>query len=140
MKKGDLWGTPPRIFIPLNARFAFTLDGAANQDNHLSPRWYGPGGEREDALAEPWGANERIWCNPPYSRGMQLAFVERALEAQAIGTFTAMLLPADTSTKLYHQHIKHLPHEFLQGRVRFVGAPQAAKFGSMLVYFRAKIL
>lgn len=118
----DTWRTPRKIFDPLHERHAFTLDIAADATNHLLPRWFGPDGD---------------WCNPPYSRGYQLGFVEQALEAQRNNTSTVMLLPADTSTKLYHDYILRLrlPHEFIRGRLRFVGAPGPAKFGSMLVYF-----
>jgi hypothetical protein len=45
------------------------------------------------------------------------------------------LLPADTSTKLFHELIIDREPEFLKGRIRFKGAPAAAKFGSMIVVF-----
>ena len=132
----DTWATPDDLFNELNARYHFTLDGAADASNHKLPRWWGPGGEREDALGEPWALPERVFFNPPYSRGRQRAWVEAAIDYAWRGGFSVGLLPADTSTKLFHDLIwQRYRVEFLKKRVRFVGAPSAAKFGSMIVEF-----
>lgn len=135
---GDEWGTPTGLWAKLHQVYGFTLDAAANETNAKCGKWYGSGGIEEDALAMEWPTNERIWCNPPYSRGMQRAFVEKALDCARRGGFVVMLLPADTSTKLFHHIWRHdlCRVSFLKGRVRFEGAPAAAKFGSMLVEFR----
>lgn len=132
----DEWQTPQELFDALNTRYSFSIDGAANRTNHRLLRWYGPGGEREDSLSEPWPSDERIWCNPPYSRGKQRKFVLHAIDHAYRGGLSVLLLPADTSTRLFHELIwKRYPVEFLPRRVKFVGAPSAAKFGSMVVEF-----
>lgn len=48
-----------------------------------------------------------------------------------------MLLPADTSTVIFHRLWEEDRWEInlLKGRWRFAGAPGPAKFGSMLVRF-----
>lgn len=47
----------------LNAEFGFTLDAAADAQNHKCPRYYT---REQDGLKQPWpGA---VWCNPPYGR------------------------------------------------------------------------
>lgn len=136
------WGTPPEIL----SRFGpFDIDAAANAANAVCPRWFGPGGEREDALSpEPWPVG-RIWLNPPYGR-TQKAFVERAYQECLFreGDIT-LLLPARTDTALFHTYIwdretqdprKHvLGLHFLKGRLTFVGAPDPAPFPSMVVVF-----
>lgn len=130
----DNWQTPPEVFDPLMHIWRFENDAAASPDTTLLDRWYGPGGVFEDALAQPWEPL-RHWCNPPYSRGMQRLFVERAIECATNGGSVVMLLPADTSTKLFHFIWRH-PRchvSFREGRIRFLGAPAAAKFGSMIV-------
>lgn len=130
------WATPQELFDELNNRYKFTLDVAASDTNHKCPRWYGRGGERTDALAEPWPSEERIWCNPPYSRGKQILFVKHAIDHAWRGGLSVLLLPADTSTRLFHEYIwKRYPVEFIPKRVRFVGATHPAKFGSMIVEF-----
>lgn len=136
MSKGDNWQTPQWLFDRYDSIYMFGVDAAADESNHLCDCWYGPGGEREDALTEePWDHLTNIWCNPPYSRGMQRAFWLKAKECALMNGQVIMLLPADTSTKLFHE-IWNSPLttvEFLRGRVKFVGAPSPAKFGSMIV-------
>ena len=142
----DNWETPDVLFDRYNARFSFTLDAAANQDNHKCDRWFGPGGESEDALsAINWPLEEgNIWLNPPYSRGLQRRFIEKALaeitriwlSPYAMAHNVVALLPADTSTKLFHELIQPNGEiEFLKGRITFKGASGKPKFASMVVIF-----
>jgi hypothetical protein len=99
-----------------------------------------------DALAVPWAPMwRRVWVNPPYSRGLQRRFIEKAAREARAGAMVVMLLPARTDTKAFHEHlwdgeahtcrpwVREL--RFLRGRVRFVGAPAAAPFPSMVVVF-----
>lgn len=131
----DVRSTPQALFDELNRVHLFTLDAAANADNRKCPRYYGPGGEAENALAIAWPVRDRIWMNPPYSRGLQRKFVEKAIETEERGGYVVALLPADTSTRLYHQLIKERRHEFLPRRIKFNGSATGAKFGSMVVIF-----
>lgn len=142
----DDWATPLEVFNPLHDEFAFTLDAAANAGNAKCDFFYGPGSAlRVDALLEPWPLSDRIWVNPPYSRGLQARFVAHAATTAINGGLVVMLLPARTDTKSFHQHIwdrerhKSRPWvrevRFVKGRIRFVGAPAAAPFPSMVVVF-----
>jgi phage N-6-adenine-methyltransferase len=146
--KSDEWQTPPEIFDPLNAEFGFVTDVAANEANHRCETWLGPGGSFYDALADGlyWGRGP-CWCNPPYTRGLQGRFIAKAAAEARNGATVVMLLPARTDTKAFHAHIwnqyEHTPREgvevrFLNGRVRFVGAPSSAPFPSMVVVFGRK--
>lgn len=136
-KASDTWVTPQQIFDYWDEIYDFQIDAAANESNHKCQRWFGPGGEIEDALVDDWPVFDgTIWCNPPYSRGFQHKFVDKAINCALRGGTVLMMLPADTSTKLFHEKIDgHFFYHFWKGRVRFVGAPGPAKFGSMFVVF-----
>lgn len=141
----DDWETPDDLFAQYNSQYNFYLDAAANSVNHKCDRWFGPGGLVEDALEAEWPLDKgNIWLNPPYSRGLQSAFVRKALEEVLRNQQQlwiphcriVCLLPARTDTKLFHDVI--LPNAdvtFLRGRVRFKGAAQGAPFPSMIVVF-----
>lgn len=134
----DDWETPDDFFDVYNSDYHFTLDAAADRTNHKCPTWLGPGGAAEDALEVEWldycqgGA---IWLNPPYSRGLQRKFVEKA-KSNAGLVPVVCLLPARTDTKLFHDIIwKWGDVTFLKGRLKFKGASYPAPFPSMIVVF-----
>lgn len=134
-KPSDEQATPEAFYNGLNTRYNFILDAAASEHNHKCPRYYGIGGESPDALEIDWPTDGWIWCNPPYSRGQQKLFVEKAEDCAKRGGAVAMLLPADTSTKLF-EHLCGLHKiQFIIGRLKFNGAKNSPKFGSMLVEF-----
>jgi hypothetical protein len=72
--------TPPCVFEPLHAEFAFTLDAAASHQNHKCERYCTLEGtwrsipdeatpqllSTETGLQRTW-RGERIWNNPPFS-------------------------------------------------------------------------
>jgi phage N-6-adenine-methyltransferase len=139
----DDWETPDALFERYNTQYHFILDAAANETNHKCPVWLGPGAPVEDAFSVEWPLHlGNIWLNPPYSRGLQSAFVRKAVaEVLRIADpnkrhNVVCLLPARTDTKLFHEII--IPNgeiEFLKGRVKFKGAPASAPFPSMIVVF-----
>lgn len=148
----DDWETPPELFAIYHAKYHFVLDAAADQRNHKVERWFGPGGEAEDALKVSWPLDEgNVWLNPPYSKQLQQKFVRKAYWEAADKPYSVVcLLPARTDTKLFHTIIK--PHaksiELLKGRIRFInpagsllrgtkmnGSNNSAPFPSMIVVF-----
>ena len=56
------WRTPPELFRLLDMEFRFTLDAAADDENHLCEQYLT---EAEDALSADV-ADHVVWCNPPY--------------------------------------------------------------------------
>lgn len=69
----NLWGTPRDFAANLLHTLklpSIDLDLAAEACTTLAPRYFGPGGEREDAMAVvPWPVvSGARWLNPPYSR------------------------------------------------------------------------
>jgi phage N-6-adenine-methyltransferase len=143
----DDWETPADLFGALHEEFGFTLDLAANTNNAKVPRWVGPGSPiAENLLAWEIPNGERCWMNPPYSRGMQADMIHTvANHAAGKDVLTVALLPARTDTRAFHWYIwneeRNRPRawvreiRFLRGRLRFVGAPNAAPFPSMIVVF-----
>lgn len=135
----DNQSTPQDLFDEFNERYQFMLDVCADESNTKCPTWYGPGGLVEDALSVRWPTEAPLWMNPPYSRGNQIKFVRKAIETAERGGLVVGLLPADTSTQLFHRLIwKRYPVLFLPRRIRFNGAKSAAKFGSMIVEFNLR--
>lgn len=146
-KGKDDWQTPPDLFATLHEEFHFTIDGAANAENHLLPRWFGPGAFITDALSVAWD-DEVVFCNPPYSKCRE--FVAHAA-AQHRCT-SVLLIPARTDTRWFHEHIwdrgLHTTHpfvevRFLKGRLKFIDphgplrhSPNSAPFPSMVVVFQ----
>lgn len=128
------WETPPELYAALNTEFRFDLDAAASPDNAKCPRFYS---EAEDGLTQPWQGS--VWCNPPYGRDVG-RWVQRGYEAARDGKATVvMLLPARTDTRWFHDYIwsyRWVEVRFIRGRLKFVGAKDAAPFPSMVVIWR----
>src|SRR5580698_867365 len=113
-KTSDFWRTPSRLypegcFDPCPVNPTF--DG-------LEIRWHG-----------------HAFVNPPYSQIPQ--WIDKAMKERRYCKSIVMLLPNWTDRRWF-QRVKHLPIEFLQGKVRFIdpktGRPNhSATFGSMLV-------
>ena len=130
--------TPRSLFDPLNEQYKFTLDVASTAENALCPTFYT---EEEDGLVLPWTG--RVWCNPPYGRGIG-DWVKKGYETES-AEVVVMLLPARTDTKWFHQYIWYTswnaPYhgvklQFLKGRLKFSNAKNSAPFPSMLVVFK----
>lgn len=140
----DTWGTPPDFFTRLNRVFRFTLDAAADDKNAKCERYITA---EQDALTVPWHGvlpvPARVWLNPPYSRGWKEAFCEKAIGEVANGnaTLVAMLLPANTADGYWTRWV--VPHAaeilFVDGRLKFEGAPACADFPSAVVVYRPHI-
>lgn len=45
-----------------------TIDTFAQTGENQVSRFWGPGGETEDAFSQPWNEDVLMWANPPYSR------------------------------------------------------------------------
>lgn len=146
--------TPPWLFDALHAEFDFGLDAAATADNAKVPLYCGPdcaNPARRDGLTASWhdvlldayGELKPVWLNPPYSRGSIWRWTQKATAELAVGVTSVILLPADTSTRYFHEFVLQHEHRFLRTRLKFEGAPldrhgklPPAKFGSVVVVLR----
>jgi phage N-6-adenine-methyltransferase len=131
-----VWRTPEALYRALDQEFAFTLDAAADDGNAVCDRFFD---QASDAIGQSWAA-ERVFCNPPYGRGLDEWVRKGMLEAQDSGALVVMVLPARTGNIWFHRYV--LPHaevRFIRGRLsyRLGGSGKArAPFDSMVVIFR----
>ncbi len=111
----------------------FARNGRCNKDTeqaYLSPPsivqeyadWHDvcphPRPEGFDGLAIDWTDHGRIFCNPPW--GNVRPWVEKAIQESSKGCRVHMLLPADTSTRVFHELLLPCAQiEFIQGQVKF---------------------
>lgn len=151
----DVYQTPLELYCNLLYLYGpFEVDGAANAKNHITPRWFGPGGEMEDALSGNWGEigqEIKVFINPPWSRGNIYKFVAYASKQHAEGrALTTLLLPATTDVAWFHDFVWDATKEeffpwlrvhFISPRVAYVRPDgEIAKnpgIGSMVVSFRS---
>lgn len=131
--KRDDWETPQWLFDYYNDIYQFTLDGAANKKNAKVAQWCGPGGIFESGIGANW-TGHRVWLNPPYGRGLY-AWLRQVVTSNPV--VVVALLPVRTDTKWFHHWClsRRANIHFLQGRLRFKGANNAAPFASMVVTF-----
>lgn len=126
----DDWTTPPEVYGPVDALMRFDLDAAAGSaaearaDRYIDPA--------TDALSVAWRdycprpRKDRVpavWLNPPYGRTVG-DWMAKAAEEAATGLIVCVLIPANTDTEYWHQHVVLAPSclgvIFLGPRVRFV--------------------
>ena len=128
------WETPQDLFDKLNHKYNFTLDVCATKDNAKCERFYSP---EIDGLKQTWIG--MCWMNPPYEKGVQSKWIEKAYNESLTGNCEVLaLLPARTDTKMFHKFIyrkKTVSIDFLEGRLKFGNSLNAAPFPSMLVLF-----
>lgn len=95
-----------------------------------------------DGLSIEWGSVNYI--NPPYSRKLKEAFINKALEESKKGSVCILLIPANTDTKIFHNII--VPNgvvKLINKRIKFKGVNTKGEYvenktgqgGSMLVIF-----
>lgn len=121
------WGTPPDLFAALDKEFFFNLDPC-------------PPNGVWDGREISW-EGKRVFCNPPYGRG-----IDKWLAKGREANLAVFLLPARTDTHWFHNYaLKADEIRFFCGRLRFneghIGPCEgwlgnAAPFPSMLVIFR----
>lgn len=148
------WRTPPDLFARLNRRFRFDYDAFASHENTLLPCYsttegtFGPGNlgvNGGDGLTHDW-YSERVFMNPPYSRGLIEQCVEKAYNERNDAAIIVALLPAATETRWFQQYILPYCHiDWLPKRVRFIdpvtlqagGSPPS---GMVIAMFKTELM
>jgi site-specific DNA-methyltransferase (adenine-specific) len=111
------WATPTDTYAALDAEFSFTLDPCP---------LHGAGG-----ISRSW-RGERVYCNPPYGRGVA-EWLAKATEAD----LAVFLLPARTDTRWWHEYAMQADEiRFLRGRLRFGESKNSAPFPSVVLVYR----
>ena len=133
MSRSNEWATPQSFFDELDREFHFDLDPCATDQNHKCERYFT---SENDGLSQNWGGY-RVFCNPPYGRGIS-KWVEKSFrEGCKDNTLVVMLLPARTDTRYFHDFILHRSEiRFVSGRLKFGQQKNSAPFPSMVVIFR----
>lgn len=116
------WATPPDLYAKLDAEFGFTLDPCPiDWTSETHP----------DGLALDW-SGQRVYCNPPYGRGVG-KWLAKAREAE----LAVFLLPARTDTAWWHDYAQYADEiRFVRGRLKFGGSKQSAPFPSVILVFK----
>jgi site-specific DNA-methyltransferase (adenine-specific) len=135
---GRNWETPPEVFDPLHAEFAFTLDPCAEPKTAKCPLFFT---EADDGLSKPWSGH-RVFMNPPYGREVYAWTRKARTEVESGGALLVVgLLPASTDLAWWHEDVLGHASElrWIRGRVRFLtGGPYRASgfFASVIVVWR----
>ena len=106
-------------------RFAFHVDGCANEKNALCLSWIGEGSPLGSDFLDtktpyPY-SHMRFYVNPPYSD--VTPFLKAAKELRDKGHLVVMLLNNDKSTQWYQNHIQGVANEVIDivgGRIAFI--------------------
>lgn len=111
LNHSDDWATPPAFLEGLGKVYEFDFDPCPL--GHDTSDW--------DGLEIDWGSMNYV--NPPYSRKLKEAFIHKAVEESVKGRDSLMLLPASTSTKVFHDVIYPSAAGvlFVKGRIPFIG-------------------
>ena len=128
--KTDDWSTPHEFYDALNEEFCFTLDPCADDTNHKCDKYFT---KVQNGLVPDW-SGERVYCNPPYGKGIQ-EWVAKCANHDGLAV---MLIPARTDTKWFHQFVYNKPNvevRFVKGRLKFGNSKNSAPFPSMVVIF-----
>lgn len=125
------WETPQELFDRLNSIYHFNLDPASTDENAKCSLHFT---RQDDGLSKNWGGY-RVFCNPPYGRGIG-KWVQKAWEeSRKPGTLVVMLLPARTDTRWFHDYCMKGSVKFIRGRLKFGKSRNSAPFPSMIVIF-----
>lgn len=127
----DEWRTPKKVFDEYNAKYNFTLDAAASDENALCKKYYT---KETNGMIKSW-QDEIVWLNPPYSEIAKWVSKAR-MEWEYNNATVVMLIPSRTDTRYWHEHIfPHAKINFIKGRLKFSESKNSAPFPSAIVIF-----
>lgn len=123
----DSWSTPDWLFAALHQEFWFSIDAAASENNHKKAAYIT---EEMNALemehwADCWHGflhleHQYAWINPPYSRGMIKAFMEKAYEqCHKYKINSVLLVPATPDAGWWPKNATEIRF-ITSGRVSFI--------------------
>ena len=130
------WSTPLSLFSELHNEFNFTLDVCATPANAKCIDYFTT---HVNGLIQRWKG--RVWCNPPYGRGIG-KWVKKAYQSVLAqeAEIAVCLLPARVDTSWWHDYCMRGEYRFFRGRLRFSNSGSNAPFPSVLVIFRLETL
>jgi site-specific DNA-methyltransferase (adenine-specific) len=130
--RSEEWPTPQAFFDELDTEFKFTLDPCATPQSAKCPTHFT---RSQDGLAQDWGCH-RVFCNPPYGRGMR-EWARKCYQAAQNGALVVLLAHARTDTRWFHDWVYGKAElRFVRGRLRFGDGGQSAPFPSLVAVYR----
>lgn len=132
------WGTPQKWFEYLDLEFKFTLDPCATAENTKCKKFFTM---EDNGLFRSW-ANERVFMNPPYGRGLGKWMKKAYTEARDNEAFVVCLIPARVDVDWWHRFVDRASDvRFPKGRLKFENTGQSgpAPFPVAIVIFRPKL-
>jgi hypothetical protein len=120
------YGTPRKFLDAVVKRFGpLAFDLAAHQGNAVVSRWFGPGGEQQDALAASCSWKKPVsncWLNPPFDTirpwaekcaatagfrtlGKSPAIMKSELRASLLRQRILFLVPASVGSEWFAQYV-----------------------------------
>ena len=122
LSRTDKWATPKRLYEQLHQEFGFTLDPCPidwTAETH------------PDGLQLDW-SGQRVYCNPPYGRG-----IGHWLAKARTADLAVYLLPARTDTAWWHNYAEFAnERRFIRGRLKYGDGKQSAPFPSVILIYR----
>lgn len=140
-KTSDDYATPVNIWRPLSRSVGgFDLDPASGAESTpIAEKRYT---KEDDGLSKPWFGD--VWLNPPFGdpsgtgsggRERWLKKARNEVSRDAVNLVT-VLLPVDTSTEWFHQHVVDADTIcFLSSRPQFEGESVHTGFACMIVVY-----
>jgi len=139
---GDAYATPPSLWRPLaRAVDGFDVDPASGAESTpIAETRYT---EDDDGLAQAWHGD--VWLNPPFGdacgdgedskRERWLTKARNEASRNTVRSVT-VLLPVDTSTKWFHNHVVEAPLIcLLSSRTQFEGKSVHTSFATCIAAY-----
>jgi len=119
----DDWETPPEVVKALESFLdvEFTLDACGTEKNKKAPKVFT---KETNGLLQSW-KEELVFVNPPYSHvkewSMKCSFEHDEAVLHNRRCLIALLIPARTETKYFHDYCYHAQYFLLcKGRINFL--------------------
>lgn len=146
-KLSDCYKTPLNLYETLKEEFPFTLDAAADDENHLCDEYFT---YETNGLEQDWLGHDYVFVNPPYSEAAK--WVKKASEESKKGIHVVMVLNVASGTKYWADYIwektgkpwalkprENVEVRFMKHRIRFVPPPplkeSSPRFENCIVVF-----
>lgn len=133
----DEWATPQGFFDELNKEFHFTLDPAANKENHKCESFFT---KEQNGLACPWGGDTRCFAILLTGARLESGFRKRGRNTRRMEIpslcFFRLGRTHDGSTSSFTGKAEI---RFVRGRLKFGNATNSAPFPSMVVIWGGDI-
>lgn len=149
------YGTPDWVFKPVAEALGLNFDAAASHENHKLPTYATDHGlfvknfttphklrgvdDNTDGLSCSW-AKRRVWCNPPFGKGIVDWVRKAATETEHGCPVAALLLPARTETDWFQRWVfPYAEVHFVMGRIHFIGGASSAPFPTVIAVYAPEI-